>query len=103
MIRAFCASKIDPDHGGFRLGSLPLVLFAAIAVMPGPVPNAHAQPSAPVGAITAEQRARIEQHVRAEHRPSIMAPENFIPTVGAALPTGIELYWMSPAVELNRF
>jgi Protein of unknown function (DUF1236) len=56
-----------------------------------------------LGAITAEQRARIEMHVSAESRPSVAAPLDFRPTVGATLPPGIDLYWMSPAVELNRY
>jgi hypothetical protein len=41
--------------------------------------------------------------VRAEHRSSVTTPANFRLAVGATLPLGIELYWMSPDVELNRF
>jgi Protein of unknown function (DUF1236) len=75
-------------------------LLAVIALGLGSGAGAHAQS---FGAITAEQRARIERHVAAESRPSVAAPLNFSLAVGATLPPGVELYWMSPAVELNRY
>jgi hypothetical protein len=100
-----CAFRVDLDSVRARPVPrlLSLALAGAAAVVLGPVANVHAQSSAQLSAITGEQRARIERHVQAEHRPSVTAPADFIPGVGATLPLGIELYWMSPAVELNRF
>jgi len=104
MKQALAAFRVDRDQvSRLRLRPLSLALGIAPAVMLGPVTIVHAQSSDPLGAITVEQRVRIEQHVRAEHRPSVKGPANFRPTVGATLPLGIELYWMSPDAELNRF
>jgi len=104
MKRAWCAFRVELDHAESRLALrlLSLALAGAVLVILGPAAIVHAQSSAALTAITDEQRIRIENHVRAEHRPSVAAPADFIPTVGATLPLGIELYWMSPAVELNR-
>jgi hypothetical protein len=66
-----------------------------------PIPVAHAQSSG--GAITGEQRVRIENHVLAESRPSVAAPPDFRAVAGETLPPGIELFWMSPAVGLNHY
>jgi len=85
------------------LGPFALALGAAVAVTIGPVAIVHAESTVALSAITVEQRVRIEKHVQAEHRPSVTPPADFISTVGSTLPVGIELYWMSPAVELNRF
>jgi hypothetical protein len=105
MKRPCSAFRADRDHVSSRpvLGLLSLALSAAVLVMLGPAAIVHAQSPVALSAITVEQRVRIENHVRAEHRPSVTAPADFIPAVGATLPLGIELYWMSPAVELNRF
>jgi hypothetical protein len=75
-------------------------LLALIALWLGSGAGVHAQS---FSAIMADQRARIEQHVAAESRPSVAAPLDFSLAVGATLPPGVELYWMSPAVELNRY
>ena len=84
--------------GILRVGSAALLALVALGLGSGA--GVHAQS---FGAITAEQRARIERHVAAESRPSVAAPLNFSLAVGATLPPGVELYWMSPAVELNRY
>ena len=82
--------------GILRTGSAALFAFVGL----GSGAGVRAQS---FSAITAEQRARIERHVAAESRPSVAVPLNFDLAVGATLPPGVELYWMSPAVELNRY
>ena len=77
-----------------------IALLALLAVGLGSGAGVRAES---FGALTAEQRTRIERHVAAESRPSVAAPLDFSPAVGATLPVGIELYWMSPAVGLNRY
>ncbi len=39
----------------------------------------------------------------AENRPSVVAPPEFNASAGGILPSKIELFWMSPAVELNHY
>ena len=84
--------------GILRTGSAALFAFVALGLGSGASVRAQS-----FSAITAEQRARIERHVAAESRPSVAVPLNFNLAVGATLPPGVELYWMSPAVELNRY
>jgi hypothetical protein len=63
----------------------------------------RAQPADERGAITTEQRTRIEKQVLAENHPSVTAPPEFSAAAGGTLPLGIDLFWMSPAVQLNHY
>jgi hypothetical protein len=53
--------------------------------------------------ISAEQRALVSAHVKAEERASSAAPSGFLPTPGSVLPDGIPLFWMPPSAGLNRY
>ena len=87
---------------GFRTSAATIsaVVFAGLL---GQGTIVRAQPADERGAITNEQRARIEKHVLAENRPSVAAPPEFNAAAGGILPSKIELFWMSPAVELNHY
>ena len=87
---------------GFTASVAPASIVV-LAVLLGHVDVVRAQPSDERGAITREQRARIERHVLAEDRPSVAAPPEFSGAAGGTLPLGIELFWMSPAVQLNHY
>jgi hypothetical protein len=87
---------------GFRTSVAPISAFVFAGLL-GQGTIVRAQPADERGAITIEQRARIEKHVLAENRPSVAAPPEFSAAAGGILPSKIELFWMSPAVELNHY
>lgn len=80
-----------------------LTFLVAFAMLLGQADDVRAQLFDGSGALTSEQRTRIEKHVLAESRPSVAAPIDFSAMAGGTLPLGIELFWMSPAVGLNHY
>ncbi len=77
-----------------------LLALVGIGVLAGAsIPPAH---SADGSAITDDQRSRINGHVQAERRSSVVTPAQFIITEGATLPREVELFWMAPSVGLNH-
>jgi Protein of unknown function (DUF1236) len=77
-----------------------IVLIALCAM--APASGLVAQPAGPP-AFTSEEREVIRRHVLQERRPSITTPADLVPTVGASMPAGIELFWMPPGAGLNRY
>jgi Protein of unknown function (DUF1236) len=61
-----------------------------------------AQP-AEKGSLTSEQLDVIRRHIVRENRPSITAPAELAPAVGAKMPDNVELFWMPPGAGLNRY
>jgi hypothetical protein len=86
-----------------RRGIWVWALLGAAVVVSGDITGVAAERNVNSAAITAEQRARIKQHVTAEGRSAAVVASSFSPEVGATLPQGVELYWMPPEAGVNRY
>jgi hypothetical protein len=86
-----------------RRGVWVWALLGAAGMVSSEITGVAAESNVSSAAITAEQRARIKQHVTAEGRSAAVVASSFSPEVGAALPQGVKLYWMPPEAGVNRY
>ena len=95
--------RVVPASTQHMSGPRNMALLALLGSCAGLLASPGAAGAQAFEPISDDQRIRIVKHVVAENRPSVAAPSSIKLAAGDTLPLGIELFWMSPVVGLNRY